>query len=216
MNKKNILIATLSILGVALIITGSSLKYSFAKSQKELVKEIESNITDENYTIPIPKAAITEYQKASKKDPEQFPPIQESELKEYYTQRAKTTGIIEIPAINVKAGVIEGVSPKELAISAGRYTTSATPDMSEGNMVIASHVSGPVPVFQDLNKVKIGDEIFFNYRGTKYKYIVTKTFVAQPYQIEILDTVPGKKTVTIFTCTNKGKQRTVVQAEITQ
>lgn len=214
MNKKSIIAISCLALGAALVFTGFSLKSSFEKSQKALVEDIEANINDDNHSIEVPTSAIEEYQKASKKDPDQFPPIEEKDLKEYYTKRAKTTGIIEIPSIGIKAGVIEGVSPKELAISAGRYTTSSTPDQEEGNMVIASHVSGPVPVFQDLHKVKVGDEILFNYKGTVYSYIVTKTFIAEPTQVEILDVVPGKKMITVFTCTNKGKQRTVVQAEI--
>ena len=216
MNKKKIIAIACAALGGVLVFTGIFLKSSFEKSQKALVEEIERNIDIEDHSIEVPASAIKEYQKASKKDPEQFPPIDDKDLKEYYTKRAKTTGIIEIPSIKVKAGVIEGVSPKELAISAGRYTTSSTPDEEFGNMVVASHVSGPVPVFQDLKKVKIGDEILFNYKGKIYTYIVTKTFIAQPTQVEILDPIPGKKMITIFTCTNKGKQRTVVQGEIAQ
>lgn len=213
MSRNKLIAIILGILGIFLIFIGLSYKYSFEKSQKELISEIEANITDDEHTVKVPNAAIKEYQKASEEDPEQFPPIQEEELKVYRTKRAKTTGIIEIPSIGIKAGVIEGVSPKELAISAGRYVTSATPD-KEGNMVIASHVSGPVPVFSDLKNVKVGDEIKFNYKGTIYNYIVTDTFIAQPTQVEILDSIPGKKTITLFTCTNKGKQRTVVQGEM--
>lgn len=213
MDRKKIIAIILGVMGLALVILGLSYKTSFNNSQEELISDIEANFDKEEHLIDVPKSALEAYNKASKKDPEQFPPIPENELKVYETQKAKTTGILEIPSINIKAGVIEGVSPKELAISAGRYTTSATPDQEEGNLVIAAHVSGPVPVFEDLKDVKIGDKVFFHYKGKKYTYIIKDKFIAEPDQTEILNTTPGKKTITLFTCTNKGKQRMVATGE---
>lgn len=213
MSKNRILSILIASVGVLLIVIGSSYKITFITQQKELVEEIEENIENEGYTIEVPESAIKAYEKASKKDPEQFPAIEkkEDDGKFYMTKRVKATGIIEIPSLKVKAGVIEGVSPKELAISAGRYKTSSTPDKEEGNMVIASHVSGPVPVFENLHKMEIGDEIRFKYKGKVYLYVADKKFVAEPTQVEILDYTPGEKKITLFTCTNRGKQRTVVQ-----
>lgn len=217
MSVKKIIAFVTLVIGLGLLIGGLFYKLSFNKSQDDLLALIEQNIHNEEITIDIPdkvvKKAITEYEKASKKDPEQFPPLTKDDIVFYKTNKAKSTGIVEIPSIKVKAGVIEGVSPRELAISAGRYTTSATPDKNEGNLVIAGHVSGPVPVFAKLNKVKVGDEIRYTYKGITYEYIVTDKFIAEPTQIEILDCPPGKKMITLFTCANNGKQRTVIQAE---
>lgn len=215
MSNRRIITAILGILGVTLIIVGLTYKASFKESQEELVKLIEDNINDENFTIEVPDKAIKEYEKASKKDPTQFPELDQKQFegKYYMSKRVKATGIIEIPALKLKAGVVEGVSPKELAISAGRYTTSATPDKSEGNLVVASHVSGPVPVFENIHKLKKGDEIKYYYKGKTYTYIVNKKFIVEPTQVEILDYAPGERKITIFTCTNRGKQRMVVQGE---
>lgn len=212
MLNKRVVSIILATIGLILIVVGSSYKFTFKANQSELVEEIEANIEDESFTIEVPDSAIKEYEKASKKDPSQFPAIEDKGDGKYYmTNRVKVTGIIEIPSLKLKAGVIEGVSPRELAISAGRYTTSSTPDKEEGNMVIASHVSGPVPVFENLHKMKIGDEIRFHYKGKVYLYQVDKKFVAEATQVEILECPPGDKIITLFTCTNKGKQRTVVQ-----
>lgn len=215
MSKQRIVTLVIAAIGVGLIVVGSYYRITFKTTQKELVEVIEENIDNEDFTIEVPESAIKEYEKASKKDPDQFPKIDQSTFdgKYYMSKRVKATGIIELPSIKVKAGVIEGVSPRELAISAGRYTTSATPDKEEGNLVVVSHVSGPVPVFENLHKIKIGDEIKFYYKGKTYKYQVTKKFVAEPTQVEILDYAPGQKIITLFTCTNKGKQRTVVQGD---
>ncbi len=212
MNIKKKIAIVILVIGLGLITIGLTYKGKFEKNQETLLNEIENNGGQE-VLIDVPGDALKEYEKASKKDPEQFPPISEEEMKVYKTKKAKATGIIEIPSINIKAGVIEGVSPKELAISAGRYTTSATPD-KEGNLVVAAHVSGPVPVFENLKDVKVGDEVKYTYKGVEYKYIIKNKFVAEPHQVEILDDVPGKKTITLFTCTNKGTQRTVVQGEM--
>ena len=213
MSRNKIIAIILGIVGAILVILGFAYKISFDNSQEKLLQEIEANIGAEEHLVDVSDKALKEYEKASKKDPEQFPPLQGKDFKYYKTKKAKSTGILEIPSINIKAGVIEGVSPRELAVSAGRYITSTTPDKEEGNLVIAAHVSGPVPVFQDLKKVKVGDAINFNYKGTVYSYVVTNTFVAQPHQIEVLENTPGKKTITLFTCTNKGKQRVIVQGE---
>lgn len=214
MDKRKIIAITIGVIGLALVALGFSYKISFKNSQESLVTDIEANFDKEEHLIDVPEKALDAYEKASKADPEQFPPIPEDELKEYRTKKAKTTGILEIPSIKIKAGVIEGVSPKELAISAGRYTTSATPDQEEGNLVIAAHVSGPVPVFENLKDVKVGDKVFFHYKGNTYTYVIKDKFVAEPDQTEILNSTPGKKTITLFTCTNKGKQRTVATGEM--
>lgn len=214
MNKRKIIAIILGVIGFVLVILGLSYKTSFKNSQDKLITDIEANIDKEEHLIDVPEDALEAYEKASKKDPEQFPPISEDELKVYRTKKAKTTGILEIPSIKIKAGVIEGVSPKELAISAGRYTTSATPDQEEGNLVIAAHVSGPVPVFENLKDVKIGDKALFHYKGNTYTYVIKDKFIAEPHQTEILNSTPGKKTITLFTCTNKGKQRTVATGEL--
>lgn len=214
MDKRKIIAITLGVVGLTLVALGFYYKISFKNSQDSLVADIEANIDKEEHLIDVPEKALDAYEKASKADPEQFPPIPKDELKEYRTKKAKTTGILEIPSIKIKAGVIEGVSPKELAISAGRYTSSATPDQEEGNLVIAAHVSGPVPVFENLKDVKVGDKVFFHYKGNTYTYVIKDKFVAEPDQTEILNSTPGKKTITLFTCTNKGKQRTVATGEM--
>lgn len=88
------------------------------------------------------------------------------------------------------------------------------------NVYIAGHRlgylnSGSFLAFYDLNKLEKGDEIFLtDARGREYRYVVFRTFVVDPTDIQITRPVPGKSVVTLQTCTLPDySKRLIVQAE---
>lgn len=97
------------------------------------------------------------------------------------------------------------------------------PWQEESNVYIAGHRLGYLGtdsylVFYDLDKVEEGDEIFLtDSDGTRYTYEVFKTFIADPYDWSVTEPIPGKKIVTLQTCTLPDySQRVIVQGELTK
>lgn len=123
-------------------------------------------------------------------------------------------GITSIPVI------INGNDLKKGAI---HFPGTALPGQY-GNSVIFGHSalpvffkkSSPLVVFNPVLKAGIGDEIFINYDGIRYRYIVRKTAEVEPARIEVLFQDFSRKELTLVTCTPLGTywKRFVVLAEL--
>lgn len=133
---------------------------------------------------------------------------------------------LQIPAINVDAPVQYEPSTVEwkiqLALRNGpdHYGATALPGQAS-NSVIIGHSSGQpwAPgkykfVFTMLDKLKPGDKVFLDYKGTRYIYRVSGSKVIQPTNMSVL--APTHDPVlTLITCTPVGtsKNRLVVTAK---
>ena len=91
-----------------------------------------------------------------------------------------------------------------------------------GNTPIAGHSSNDVFdrgdykfIFAQLDKLKKGDTIYANYKGTRYTYVVTKKAVVLPSQVNELVYKTDKPMMTLITCTPLGTalKRLLVTAE---
>lgn len=133
---------------------------------------------------------------------------------------------IIIPSINVNAPVQYEPSVAEwkiqLALRNGpnHYGNTALPGRI-GNVVIVGHSSGQpwAPgnykfVFTMLDKLKEGDKVFIDYKGTRYIYRVYGSKVVEPTEVSVLAATDFPK-LTLITCTPVGtsKQRLVVSAK---
>lgn len=91
-----------------------------------------------------------------------------------------------------------------------------------GNTPIAGHSSNDVIdqgdykfIFAQLEKLGKGDTIYANYQGTRYTYVVSRTEVVQPSEINKLVYATDKPVLTLITCTPVGtaRSRLLVTAE---
>jgi sortase A len=95
------------------------------------------------------------------------------------------------------------------------------PWQPEANVYLAGHRIGypgysSFLAFYDLDKLENGDEVLVtDANDTTYTYRVFKTFVADPSDLSVTETVPGRNVVTLQTCTLPDyAQRLMVQAEL--
>lgn len=98
----------------------------------------------------------------------------------------------------------------------GHYTSTALPG-EVGNFSIAGHRRGNGGVFLNLDKLRMGDEISVQIQSTVYTYRVTEEpFVVKPHEVWVLDSKPGKRELTITTCTPMWSfhDRLIVKAEL--
>ena len=124
-------------------------------------------------------------------------------------------GIIEIKSVNLKNVIVESTDKKYLNHHVCHFENSTMPG-EYGNFALAGHSSTYYynQVFNELHKVKIGDEIIIKTINDEFTYTITETIVVESDEIEVLDQDMTKKEITLVTCTNGGKQRFIVKGEI--
>jgi sortase A len=123
-------------------------------------------------------------------------------------------GEIEIPSIQVKHTMYEGITLTVVDHGPGHWPGSAMPG-DPGNAVFAGHRTVNSRPFHNLDLVKPGDRIIFRAGGRTSVYQVTKNFIVDGRDTQIALPTP-QPTVTLFACHPKGsaKQRIVVQGTL--
>lgn len=117
-------------------------------------------------------------------------------------------GILEIPKINLKKGVVDKTSSSN-NVNKNIYTLKETtlPDEQiNSHIILASHSGNSyVSFFKDLSKLEMKDNIYFYYKGVKYIYEISNK-----YEVEKIGTISlkinNRSDITLITCisgTNK-------------
>lgn len=121
--------------------------------------------------------------------------------------------VVEIPELDIKAPVLEGVENNVLRQAAGHFEN--TGDVGKGNYCIAGHSSVIYKeFFNNLKNVQTGMEIqLYDKSKNCCTYIVTDLFIVNPDETWILNDFEDVR-VTIVTCTDDGTQRQVVVGKI--
>lgn len=135
-----------------------------------------------------------------------------------------------IPKINVDVPAIYGVGAdhdSQMAAMEKGVAHFGIPGANSrpgevGNTVLSGHSSNDLFdggdykfIFAQLEKLKKGDTIYANYEGKRYTYIVTKTEVVLPTEVNKLIYPTDKPMLTLITCTPLGtaEKRLLVTAE---
>ena len=126
--------------------------------------------------------------------------------------RDNVTAVIDIPRINLRAEVVEGVDAKTLKVYAGKFEHSVNPGQV-GNFSVAAHNNIDTELFRNLHKIKVGEEIRVVTKTNEYRYKVTKKFVVLPTAYEVTDHT-DKAEITLITCTQGNKKRLIVKGEL--
>jgi len=122
--------------------------------------------------------------------------------------------IINIESIDLNTVVVESIEKQYLNHYVCHFENSAMPG-ENGNFSLAGHSSYRYnEVFNELHKIKLDDEIIIKTLNNKFTYIVKDIFEVNPEDTFVLDQDNDIKELTIVTCTNKGKDRLIVKAEI--
>ena len=124
-------------------------------------------------------------------------------------------GTLEIPKINLKAQIKEGVDLDTLKTDIGHFPNSS---IWNGNIALASHNRGSnvAHYFQDINKLEKGDLIIYKSEMGERRYKVTDIQeIKSTDWSKIEDTKENK--ITLITCVaNKPELRLCVQGEETK
>ena len=127
-------------------------------------------------------------------------------------------GRLQIPAIGVNQYMVEGTSEADLAKGPGHYIGTSMPGQA-GNIAIAGHRTTYGAPFNNLNNLKIGDQISITSNsGEQLTYAVSADPVAvSPNDVSVLNASADNR-LTLTTCNPRfsSSQRLVVVAELSE
>ena len=110
-------------------------------------------------------------------------------------ERGSWLARLEAPAVNLKATVLEGSDDQTLGRAAGHIEYTALPG-EPGNIGIAGHRD---TTFYALRKLKAGDRLTLTTAGAIFEYEVSRTWVVEPEDVDVLDRTP-RPALTLVTC----------------
>ena len=120
---------------------------------------------------------------------------------------------IQIPKINLKYPILEKVTKKSLETSVAKLYG---PGLNEiGNNVIVGHNYRNGTMFSNLKKLNNGDAIYItDPSGRKIKYIIYKIYRTSGDDASYMTrNTNGKREISLSTCTDDSKARTIVWAK---
>ena len=123
----------------------------------------------------------------------------------------KVEWYIEIPTISLKAPITEGTTKEILDNYVGHFEESPS---KKGNVCLAAHNRGyKNNYFENLKKLKIGDEIFYKNNEYEQKYIVSKHEIIKDTDWVNLENTEEDK-ITLITCVeNEPNYRRCIQGK---
>jgi sortase A len=122
-------------------------------------------------------------------------------------------GTIQIPAINLKYPILEKNSKKSLETSVVlMYTSNGVNEI--GNTVIIGHNYRNGTMFSNVDKLEKGDIIYItDTQGRKVKYSIYSIYRTSGSDSKyITRNTEGKREISLSTCTDDSKARTIVLA----
>lgn len=123
-------------------------------------------------------------------------------------------GTIQIPAINIKYPILEKNTKKSLETSVVlMYTSNGLNEI--GNSVIIGHNYRNGTMFSDVKKLENGDIIYItDMLGRKVKYTIYDMYRTSGSDGKyITRNTNGKREISLSTCTDDSKARTIVLAK---
>ncbi len=127
-------------------------------------------------------------------------------------------GRVQIPKIDEKLLLVEGVTSKDLKAGAGHIPGTAMPG-EIGNSAIAGHRNYTFgSYFNRLDELAIGDKIMVEYGKNTYTYEVYEILVVLPEDTSVLNQSKKDKVLTLITCTpvRVATHRLIVHAVIVE
>ena len=116
-----------------------------------------------------------------------------------------TIGVIEIPKLGLRADLGEGITLRNIDRGPSHWPGTALPGRI-GNVVVAGHRVTHTRPFRYIDTLVPGDEVFFEYQGERFRYVMTGSQVVTPKQVEIVNQT-YEFTATLFACHPPGSAR---------
>jgi sortase A len=135
-------------------------------------------------------------------------------------ERARTghaIGTIRMPTIGRHYAVVEGTDTGSLRKGPGHYPATSFPGQG-GTVAIAGHRTTYGAPFNEVDKLKRGDEIVLDMPYGRFSYAVEATKIVDPTALSVTNRVPGAERLVLSAChpLYSASQRIIVFARLRQ
>lgn len=115
-------------------------------------------------------------------------------------------GYVAVKKTNIRLPIYHGTGSAVLEIGAGHLAYSSLPvGGKDTHCVIVAHSGLPsAKMFDDLNKLKIGDQFTIHVLNKTLTYSIYEISTVKPAQIDSVKIIKGQDLVTLMTCTPIG------------
>lgn len=122
-----------------------------------------------------------------------------------FLELGEMMGYITIPKINLEIPIYEGITVNNLTKGVAHMENTSLPNGGMNtHSVLAGHTGiSEAEIFDNIDKLEIGDEFYITFYGGTSKYKVTHTSIVFPDQTNEIKVESGKCLVTLVTCTPK-------------
>lgn len=216
------------ILGYLLIILGISIPlYGFFKLSQDIIsgsssykKFMSSGMDLDNHTL----SEIEKYNKSLNDEVNIVDPFANDDYASDYSffeDKDQVFAYLSIPKIDVTEPVYLDASKKHLAMGVAHIEGTDLPSEKSGTRaVIAGHRGYYQAImFWNLDKLSVGDSVYLSWPNKTLEYKVADKEIIEAWEWEKLDSIPGKKMLTLLTCdplTPPRKQRLLVNCELVE
>ena len=130
-------------------------------------------------------------------------------------QTGHAIGTIRMPKIGRHYAVVQGTDTDSLRKGPGHYPATSFPGEG-GTVAIAGHRTTYGAPFNQIDKLKPGDEIVLDMPYGKFTYAVQKTKIVDPTDLAVVDRVPGAEQLVLSAChpLYSASQRIIVFARL--
>jgi sortase A len=105
---------------------------------------------------------------------------------------------IQIPALKMDAPVVQGDGWEQLKKGVAQHIGSADPG-EQGNVILSAHNDVYGELFRYLDRLQPGDQVVLYTQQKQYTYVVDRTVIVKPTQVEVMASTPDS-TVTLISC----------------
>lgn len=217
----NVLTIILIFVIIAILVGLGFLVYNYVIKPKnndnrtiEAIEEFDRNIENENSNEI--KNETDENNNTSIKPPNNNQTSQVATKKKTYYQGFVMIGYITIPKTNVKEPILDVVTPESLNTAVAVLYPSNPQLNQPGNVVIVGHNYRNGQFFSNNKKLSTGDKVKIkDTTGTELTYTIYEIFETTEQDTSFYNrNTNGAIEITLSTCTDDSKARTIILARV--
>ena len=201
------------LLGLILILSALGFRACTSMEQDAYIKQYLAEETQGNTAETLAPSSSPE--ETALPDTEELLNEKDDDKKSNVKKPITLIGILEIPKLDLKVAIGEGVDKRTLHSTVGHFAFTAQPG-TQGNCCIIGHRSYIFGMyFNRLDELEAGDRMSIQHNGKTYIYEVTGKEVVKPSEVRVLNPTEDAQ-LTLITCTpiRIATHRLIVRAKL--
>ena len=132
------------------------------------------------------------------------------------TSNLEYIAVLKIPKIKLEKGlVVKDSKYNNIDYGIKILKESDSPDVINGNVILAAHSgTADISYFNNLDKLKINEEVLILYNGKTYQYKIVNIYYIDKTGKAKINRNNNKSTITLITCRNGTNKQIVLIGEL--